>query len=81
MNQTLMPKGILSCALACALALSLSACGGGREEQRPNIVMILADDLGYSDVGAFGGEISTPNLDTMAASGRLLTSFRAAPVC
>lgn len=43
--------------------------------------MILADDLGYSDIGAFGGEISTPHLDTLAASGRLLTSFRASPVC
>ena len=35
--------------------------------KRPNILLIVADDLGYSDIGAFGGEIHTPNLDTLAA--------------
>lgn len=33
--------------------------------ERPNFLAILADDLGYSDIGAFGGEIHTPNLDTL----------------
>ncbi len=41
----------------------------------------MADDLGYSDVGAFGGEISTPNLDALAASGRLLTNHHTGTVC
>lgn len=77
------PAGIIVRSLACTLlSLTLVACGGGsEEEQRPNILMILADDLGYSDIGAFGGEIATPNLDALAASGRMLTSFRASPVC
>ncbi|HMF68957.1 MAG TPA: hypothetical protein VK602_15275, partial [Phyllobacterium sp.] len=35
----------------------------------PNILLILADDMGYSDIGAFGGEIKTPNLDKLAARG------------
>ncbi|MGH6860893.1 MAG: sulfatase-like hydrolase/transferase [Phyllobacterium sp.] len=48
---------------------------------RPNIVVILADDLGYSDIGAFGGEIETPNLDSLAARGRLLTNYHTGPVC
>lgn len=48
---------------------------------RPNILLILADDLGYSDLGAFGGEIATPNLDTLASSGVQLTSMYAAPTC
>lgn len=76
-------RSFIGCSLACLLvSLSLVACGGGADEEpRPNILMILADDLGYSDVGAFGGEIATPNLDMLAASGRLLTSFRASPVC
>ncbi|WP_394842845.1 arylsulfatase [Pendulispora brunnea] len=43
--------------------------------------MILADDLGYSDIGAFGGEIATPNLDALAAKGRILTDYYAAPTC
>lgn len=47
----------------------------------PNIVVIVADDLGYSDIGAFGSEIATPNLDTLAASGVRLTNFHAAPTC
>src|SRR5690606_1579835 len=47
----------------------------------PNIVVIVADDLGYSDIGAFGGEIDTPHLDTLAANGLKLTNFHAAPTC
>lgn len=42
---------------------------------RPDIVLILADDLGYSDLGCYGGEISTPHLDSLAASGVRLTQF------
>lgn len=49
--------------------------------QRPNFLVILADDLGFSDLGAFGGEISTPNLDQLASEGRLLTNFRTATMC
>lgn len=43
--------------------------------ERPNIVMIFADDLGYSDIGCFGGEIETPNLDKLAENGLRLTQF------
>ena len=43
--------------------------------KRPNIVIILADDLGYSDVGAFGGEIATPNIDYLAMNGIRFTQF------
>ncbi len=42
---------------------------------RPNIVLILADDLGYSDFGCFGSEIATPNIDRLAQSGVALTQF------
>lgn len=37
--------------------------------QRPNFLIIVADDLGFSDLGAFGGEIATPNLDALATAG------------
>jgi arylsulfatase A-like enzyme len=46
---------------------------GGQE--RPNIIVILADDLGYSDLGGYGGEIRTPNLDGLARSGLRFTQF------
>ena len=42
---------------------------------RPNIVVILGDDLGYSDIGSFGGEINTPNLDSLAREGVRFTNF------
>ena len=42
---------------------------------RPNILLILADDLGYSDLGCYGGEIATPNLDRLAANGLRFTQF------
>ncbi|MHA6195781.1 arylsulfatase [Pseudomonas wadenswilerensis] len=49
--------------------------------ERPNILLIVADDLGYSDLGAFGGEIATPNLDQLAANGLQMTNMYAAPTC
>lgn len=44
-------------------------------QQRPNIVIIMADDLGYSDLGSYGGEIDTPNLDRLASEGLRFTDF------
>ena len=44
-------------------------------KQRPNIVLIMADDMGYSDIGCYGGEIRTPNLDRLAAGGLRFTQF------
>ena len=48
---------------------------------RPNVLLIVADDLGYSDLGAFGGEIETPNLDALAMAGVRLTNFYTGPTC
>jgi len=48
---------------------------------RPNILVIVADDLGFSDIGAFGGEIETPNLDALAREGARLTDFHSAATC
>lgn len=53
----------------------------GQQAKRPNILFIMADDLGYSDIGAYGGEIETPNLDALVAGGRLLTNHHTGPVC
>jgi len=51
------------------------------EARRPNVLLIVADDLGYSDIGAFGGEIATPNLDRLAERGLKFTDFYASPFC
>lgn len=46
-----------------------------QQDNRPNIIVILADDLGYSDLGCYGGEIETPNLDRLAQEGMRFNSF------
>src|SRR5437868_5380707 len=43
--------------------------------ERPNVVFILADDMGFSDLGCYGGEIATPNLDRLATGGVRFTQF------
>lgn len=50
-------------------------------EGAPNIVVVLIDDMGFSDIGPFGSEIDTPNLDRLAASGVRLTNYHTTPVC
>lgn len=52
-----------------------------KSKKRPNILLIVADDLGWSDVGAFGGEIQTPHIDSLAANGIRLTDFHTASMC
>lgn len=46
-----------------------------KEEERPNIVLIMADDMGFSDIGSYGGEVQTPNLDALAEGGIRYTQF------
>lgn len=67
----------LLCALLGALALAAAAALGAAE--RPNIVLILADDLGWNDTGFHGGTIRTPNLDRLAANGAVLNALYAQP--
>lgn len=50
-------------------------------DERPNIVLILADDMGYSDLGCYGGEITTPNLDRLATRGLRFTQFYNSAKC
>ena len=59
----------------------LSLASSSAADERPNIVLIVADDIGFSDIGAFGSEIRTPNLNALANEGVRLTNFHAAPVC
>ncbi len=70
-NKTL---SILAVA-AVALLLSSHAAHAGRKPQKPNILLMLADDLGFSDISCYGGEVSTPTLDHLAAEGLRYTQF------
>ncbi len=60
---------------------SVHAKSGSKPKERPNILVILADDLGYTDLGIFGSEIETPNLDALARDGIIFSSFYVAPTC
>jgi len=73
-----------------ALALILVSCkqeiesvgeSSLTEARQPNILLIVADDLGYSDIGSFGGEIATPTLDRLANEGLSLSNFHVLPSC
>ncbi|NIZ60212.1 arylsulfatase [Sedimentitalea sp. CY04] len=64
-----------------AFAFSLGGSGAQADETRPNILMIIADDMGFSDVGAFGSEVETPAIDQLAADGMLFTNFHVGASC
>jgi arylsulfatase len=71
-----------------AVSLSLQGCtnaskvfAGNISRSKPNIVLIMADDMGYSDIGCYGGEVNTPNLDRLAAGGLRFTQFYNAARC
>ncbi len=79
-------------AISCIVVLLLAACSGQEapsaaavtevsEPEQPNILLIVADDLGYADLGFYGSEIPTPNLDMLAANGMLLTDFYTSMTC
>lgn len=68
----------LTVLLACALVGSGQALA---QDQRPNILLIVADDAGYADIGSFGGEIQTPNIDALAATGVRFTQFGVSATC
>lgn len=55
--------------------LAISAQWATGTPARPNIILIMSDDMGYSDLGSYGGEIATPNLDQLAAGGLRFTQF------
>ena len=63
------------------LTLCLLRIQGYSQNTRPNILLIVADDLGYTNIGAFGGEIATPVLDKIAAQSRLYSNFHTMPTC
>ena len=66
--------------LATAL-LSLLVCSQAVSTVQPNVIVIVADDLGWNDVGFHGGDIDTPSLDKLANEGVSLNRFYTTPIC
>jgi arylsulfatase A-like enzyme len=73
-------NSVRRCASVVAL-LGLFCFADAADRARPNIIIILADDLGFSDLGCYGSEIATPNLDRLAASGVRFSQFYTNPRC
>lgn len=69
----------------CILILSMYSCSDTKKmdlpDQRPNILLLVADDLGYADIGCFGGDIETPSINKLAANGIRFSRFHTAPLC
>ena len=78
--ETTRTQHLIAAALVGALTLGAVAPVYAADT-KPNILLIVADDMGYSEIGAFGGEIKTPNLDALAARGLRATSFYVGPSC
>jgi arylsulfatase A-like enzyme len=72
LKKTFISLTIFAIALPCA---GFAAKPKPKVDKRPNIIVILADDLGYSDLGCYGGEINTPNLDKIAKQGIQFKQF------
>lgn len=72
---------LLNRATGIVASLLLPVLASCAPEGPPNILLIVADDLGYSDIGSFGGEISTPTLDQLAQEGLRLSNFHVLPSC
>ena len=77
----------LSCFACLTLVISLTApdvlaaAGDSKTVSPPNFLLVVADDLGWADIGAFGSKIRTPNIDSLAATGTVMSQFYAAPSC
>ena len=78
----MLSKKLLPLALLLVSGLSLSLAPATKPAaKKPNIIIILADDMGYSDIGCFGSDARTPNLDAMATGGLKMTNFYNASRC
>ena len=74
-RRDLLKLGAPSVAGIVLAALLIATASTHAQEKRPNIVIILADDMGYADMGSFGSEIQTPHLDALAQEGVRFTQF------
>ena len=66
-------KNLIQYSLCAVLFCAFS--GAGAKPPRPNIILIMCDDMGWSDIGCYGGEVNTPSLDRLAKEGMRFTQF------
>lgn len=66
---------VRSCIVFALLVLCAPPAAARQADPRPNIVLIMVDDMGFSDLGSYGGEIETPQLDRLAEQGLRFTQF------
>lgn len=74
-------RNILSSVFVLLVFLGATGSKAQAQKKQPNIIIILADDMGYSDIGSFGSDVQTPNLDEMAKDGLKMTNFYNASRC
>jgi arylsulfatase A-like enzyme len=79
MRQKFSRPALLFFFMTALIAGSTSSCS--KEDQKLNILLIVADDLAYADLGCYGGDISTPNIDGLANNGIRFSRFHTAPMC
>src|SRR5437867_4069344 len=75
MSRRRFVEGVGAAALGCAALEPAETQEATPARSRPNILVILADDMGFSDIGCYGGEIRTPALDRLAREGVRFTQF------
>ena len=73
--------GLACSALSTGAMAQAESTTGTDDRPPPNFLLVVADDLGWSDIGALGGEIRTPTLDALAHQGTVLTDYYVAPTC
>ena len=75
------------CAVLCSACgaedahMTVASTPAATPDSRPNILLIIGDDMGFSDVGAFGSEVATPNIDALASEGLRFTNFHVGATC
>jgi len=78
-------KFLIRYSLAIFLSASIVSCSNPPKDEkvdnRPNILLLVADDLGYADLGCYGGDIETPNINNLAANGIRFSRFHTSPLC
>jgi len=72
----------ITAAIFCSLLICPQCSAvGSASESRPNIIIVMADDMGFSDLGCYGGEIKTPTIDRLAADGLRFSQFYNCAIC